>query len=282
MRRHYGTTGDRLHLHVEARFDCSARRYLVDPLLDPRGAKRGGVGCRHGRHRGARRYPRPHPCPHRSGRPDRAGRLALRRTHTRNPAPYDVGSLGSRIRVVWEGAEYRGRGRMTTWDGRLEVSRQPHRRVCADQFLASREDARCGRRRGAAMGVGHDRQFRGRRHHARGGGAPAASTSTRHTSRPRSRSATSASRTRIFDAGGLERRVRVFRLPERNVAQSYSFERDNRAQCRPATRPSTCASRSRTAIRPGRVPSTCFRKPESVPSRRPRAAIHRHSFLEIP
>jgi hypothetical protein len=31
--------------------------------------------------------------------------------------PYDDAALGRRIRVVWEGSEYRGRGRQTIWDG---------------------------------------------------------------------------------------------------------------------------------------------------------------------
>jgi hypothetical protein len=31
--------------------------------------------------------------------------------------PYTQADLGSRIRIVWEGSEYRGRGRQTVWDG---------------------------------------------------------------------------------------------------------------------------------------------------------------------
>src|SRR5262249_48982119 len=31
--------------------------------------------------------------------------------------PYDEASLGQRIRIIWEGSEYRGRGRQTIWDG---------------------------------------------------------------------------------------------------------------------------------------------------------------------
>jgi len=31
--------------------------------------------------------------------------------------PYDDAALGRRIRVIWEGSEYRGRGRQTIWDG---------------------------------------------------------------------------------------------------------------------------------------------------------------------
>ena len=30
--------------------------------------------------------------------------------------------LGRRIRVIWEGSEYRGRGRETVWDGHAELS----------------------------------------------------------------------------------------------------------------------------------------------------------------
>jgi len=36
--------------------------------------------------------------------------------------PYGESGLGPRIRIVYEGAEYRGRARTTVWDGSLEVS----------------------------------------------------------------------------------------------------------------------------------------------------------------
>ena len=35
--------------------------------------------------------------------------------------PYTVADLGKRVRLVYEGAEYRGRARTTTWDGRLAL-----------------------------------------------------------------------------------------------------------------------------------------------------------------
>jgi hypothetical protein len=35
--------------------------------------------------------------------------------------PYGAGDLGARVRLVYEGAEYRGRARTTTWDGTLEI-----------------------------------------------------------------------------------------------------------------------------------------------------------------
>jgi len=36
--------------------------------------------------------------------------------------PYEEADLGGRIRVLWEGSEYRGRGRETVWDGYAELS----------------------------------------------------------------------------------------------------------------------------------------------------------------
>ena len=35
--------------------------------------------------------------------------------------PYGAGDLGRRVRLVYEGAEYRGRARTTTWDGSLSI-----------------------------------------------------------------------------------------------------------------------------------------------------------------
>ena len=35
--------------------------------------------------------------------------------------PYGEGDLGRRVRLVYEGAEYRGRARTTTWDGSLGI-----------------------------------------------------------------------------------------------------------------------------------------------------------------
>lgn len=35
--------------------------------------------------------------------------------------PYTATELGSRVRVTWQGAEYRGRGRQTHWNGQIHV-----------------------------------------------------------------------------------------------------------------------------------------------------------------
>ena len=36
--------------------------------------------------------------------------------------PYTAADLGRRVRVLWQGAEYRGRGRETHWQGRLTLT----------------------------------------------------------------------------------------------------------------------------------------------------------------
>ena len=36
--------------------------------------------------------------------------------------PYIAADLGRRVRVLWQGAEYRGRGRETLWEGKLTVA----------------------------------------------------------------------------------------------------------------------------------------------------------------
>ena len=43
--------------------------------------------------------------------------------------PFSGGDLGRRVRVLWQGAEYRGRGRETIWTGQAHGDRQPHCRA---------------------------------------------------------------------------------------------------------------------------------------------------------
>lgn len=123
-RHHYGTTGCRMFLDVRATFTGGAERFATDPRLGPAAseavaeAMMGDIL--------------------RTG--DRRCRLAVEvaahapvlRIDVLN-GPEVVGSalgygaedLGDRIRVTFHGAEYRGRGRQTTWQGsaRLDAAR---------------------------------------------------------------------------------------------------------------------------------------------------------------
>lgn len=48
--------------------------------------------------------------------------------------PYSEADLGRRIRVLWEGAEYRGRGRETRWDGEALFEGSPIARIAPINF----------------------------------------------------------------------------------------------------------------------------------------------------
>jgi hypothetical protein len=49
--------------------------------------------------------------------------------------PFNVSDLGRRVRVLWQGAEYRGRGRETIWQGKLTLTGNRITRFVAVNFL---------------------------------------------------------------------------------------------------------------------------------------------------
>ena len=49
--------------------------------------------------------------------------------------PYGASDLGRRVRVLWQGAEYRGRGRETQWEGKLTVAGNRIARFAPVNFL---------------------------------------------------------------------------------------------------------------------------------------------------
>ena len=49
--------------------------------------------------------------------------------------PYGASDLGRRVRVLWQGAEYRGRGRETLWVGNLAITGNRIARFAPVNFL---------------------------------------------------------------------------------------------------------------------------------------------------
>ena len=49
--------------------------------------------------------------------------------------PYTAADLGRRVRILWQGAEYRGRGRETMWQGKLVVTGNRFTRFAPVNFL---------------------------------------------------------------------------------------------------------------------------------------------------
>lgn len=115
-RHHYGTTGCRMFLDVRATFAGGGERFASDPRLGPAAStsvdeammgdivRTGDGGCRL--------------------EVEVAAHAPVLRIDVMNGAEtvatvrgYAAAELGSRIRVTFHGAEYRGRGRQTTWRG---------------------------------------------------------------------------------------------------------------------------------------------------------------------
>ncbi|MGI9612558.1 MAG: DUF3604 domain-containing protein [Acidimicrobiales bacterium] len=116
-RHHYGTTGARMHLGVTARFDQPATVFHRDPNAfdDPptertTEAMMGDIVQVVGEQLQLE--------------VEVATHAPIERIEVRNATevlrvarPYAASDLGDRIRVLWAGAEYRGRGRQSRWVG---------------------------------------------------------------------------------------------------------------------------------------------------------------------
>jgi len=222
-RHHYGTTGCRMILDTRARFDGPAEGFDDDPNLGPsarrpvREAMMGDiVRCRDSEA---------------TFRVDAHGSAPIERVELRNGLgametfrPFGEADLGRRIRVIWEGSEYRGRGRETIWDGRATLDGNRFERVRAiNRYNLDKRFEQTGadRLEWAALTTGGFGGFDAWLAEPRAG---------------RLRLETALVETEIavaeigledlvFEAGGLGRRIRVFRLPDENPHRRISLER---------------------------------------------------------
>jgi hypothetical protein len=133
-RWHYGTTGTRLYLDVRGTFERDVTGFSEDPLLGSaqefvvREAMMGDII-------------RPKVVAMKLA-VEVIGTAPLDRvdvvhgTHVvQSERPFAPSDLGCRVRILWQGAEYRGRGRETLWQGKLEVVGNRIERFAAVNFL---------------------------------------------------------------------------------------------------------------------------------------------------
>lgn len=119
-RHHYATTGCRMVLDLAASFEAEARLYDDDPNL-------GAAAHRPGRHAMMGDIVQSDAETVELAIEAHAS-APIERLEIRNGLevletwrPFDAAALGRRIRVIWEGSEYRGRGRQTVWDGKCTL-----------------------------------------------------------------------------------------------------------------------------------------------------------------
>ena len=138
--------------------------------------------------------------------------------------PYGEQDLGKRIRVIWEGSEYRGRGRETIWDGsaRLEGNAfeapLPINRYNLDKRF---EQAAPERLEWQALTTGGFGGFEALLRDAKAGTLQIDTALIQE----RIDIADIGYDELIFENGGIDRRIRVFRLPDTNPHRSLRIER---------------------------------------------------------
>jgi hypothetical protein len=133
-RRHYGTTGPRIYLDLHGTFEQSVTGFSEDPKLGPasefsvREAHMGDII-------------RPGAVPMRM-LVEVIGTAPIERVDilhgtqiAQTVRPYADADLGRRVRVLWQGAEYRGRGRETIWLGKLALRGNRITRFAPVNFL---------------------------------------------------------------------------------------------------------------------------------------------------
>ena len=120
-RHHYGTSGHRLHLDVRAQFSSPAILYTRDPDVyedDGQPCDEAIMGdiVRSGDAAATVSVAVDAPTPiERIDILNGADEIRTLRTYTAD-------QLGRRLRVYWQGAEYRGRSRNTHWEGEIKVT----------------------------------------------------------------------------------------------------------------------------------------------------------------
>jgi hypothetical protein len=221
-RRHFATTGSRLRLEVTATFSGQTEQFAADPVLGSTARK--PVTCAP---MGAIVYTTS----------DQAtlsvavsAAAPIERIEIRNGReivnvyrPYRAEQLGRRIRVIWSGAEYRGRFRMTAWDGRATLHGNAFERADAVNFFnpdrplqRENEDALSWRSITTGNFSGFDATLR------------EATTGRLKIEMPLSKLdfaiADIGYEPLTFQFGGLDRKLTVYRLPDINPCLSAEIE----------------------------------------------------------
>jgi hypothetical protein len=226
-RRHYGTTGTRIFLDLNASFAEAVTGFSHDPQLGQaqelsvRDAMMGDIV-------------RPGGVPMRLVA-DVIGTAPLERVDilhgkqvVQTVRAYGAADLGRRVRVLWEGAEYRGRGRETIWQGRLAVTGNRFSRYQPVNFLNPERRVReetsgvalawtsvtTGNRAGLDIWLDH-------------AGRGTLRLETNIVSGEVDLASLSDDAI-AFDGGGLGRRLTVYRLPEADWARSLRLEHEAR------------------------------------------------------
>ncbi len=222
-RHHYGTTGCRLHLDVRAKLPTGGRLFLRDPNVFPDAASHDVAEVMMGDIvQTADDFV--------EVSIEVAAHAPIERIAIRNGTevvetyrPYGAEDLGSRVRVLWSGAEYRGRGRQTTWIGRARFDGARVTRIAkinAWNHERRLEQTASDTVEWNALTTGNYGGFDAFLEE----GSEGSFELTSNHGTIQCRLDEIGLDDVVMEAGGLERRIRVFRLPEENPHRSVTYK----------------------------------------------------------
>ena len=145
--------------------------------------------------------------------------------HVETVKPFEPKELGNRLRVVWEGAECRGRSRETVWDGYCEISGNKIKETTPINFWNPEKPLThgCSDRVGwQSMTTGGFCGFDAFLEKPDSGRITIETPLIKETLNLPEVGFDDV----VFDAGGLGRRLRVFRLPETNKVHNVKLHRN--------------------------------------------------------
>jgi hypothetical protein len=223
QRHHYGTTGNRVVLDTRVVFDRPAERFSDDPRLGDAASEQVGEAMMGDILRCGDAEV--------SFKIDVLGNSPVERIDIRNGLetlevfrPYAEEDLGSRIRLLWEGSEYRGRGRETVWDGHAELkdnafaALSPINRYNLDKRF---EQTGPGRVEWAALTTGGFGGFDAILEDADAGSLSIDTALVKEQIKVSDIGYDEL----IFENGGIDRRIRLLRLPDDNPHRAVTVER---------------------------------------------------------
>lgn len=222
-RHHYATTGCRMVLSTQVDFQSPAKLYAEDPQLgnlefvESNMAMMGDIVGSN-----AHQVDFKFEC-HASAPIER---IEIRNglTTLETYRPYTADALGNRIRIIWEGSEYRGRGRETNWDGSATITDNTFTNFKPiNHYNLDKKFERVTENRiewqalttGGFGGIDTVLEFADQ-------GVLTIDTKLVKFTIPIN---SIGMDDLVFDAGGINRRIRVFRMPDSNPCQEAQISR---------------------------------------------------------
>ena len=222
-RHHYATTGCRMLLDTRAIFAAAADLYADDPNLGPTTSSKVRSAMMGDILRSGEREVSFSIDVHASAPIERI-EIRNRLTTLETFRPFDEKALGRRIRVIWEGSEYRGRGRQTVWDGGCTLTGNRFEKVQTINFWnldKKLEQIAPGELKWGGLTTGG---FAGFDAWLSDGQAGTLKIDTALV-KTEIKVADIGLNDCVFANGGIKRQIRVFRMPDENAQRRVHLER---------------------------------------------------------